>query len=117
MLRNFCGSTTHESASGAATRTNAELNAAAHAGGRRRGSTRIAIVPFGLYQMAANDPNPVAQLAAAGFLVAPFAAALTAELPTPSRATFLVLFAAVASAYGVRYLASCVQRWQASSGA
>jgi 4-amino-4-deoxy-L-arabinose transferase-like glycosyltransferase len=62
------------------------------------------LIPIGLYRMLTAESTPFARLAVAGFLTAPFAAALTAEHPVPGRIVFITVFAAIASTYGVRHL-------------
>jgi hypothetical protein len=64
------------------------------------------LIPFGLYHIVADETTPVARLLVAGFVTAPFAAALTANPPIPSRILFITPFAAILSAYGLKYLLS-----------
>ncbi len=64
----------------------------------------VVLVPAGLYQIVTEEAAPLARLALAGFLVAPFAASLTADAPTPARILFITPFAAIVSAYGVKRL-------------
>jgi 4-amino-4-deoxy-L-arabinose transferase-like glycosyltransferase len=64
----------------------------------------ILLVPVGLYEIAVDDARPPARLSMVGFFVAPFAASLTADAPTPSRILFLTPFAAIVSTYGLKRL-------------
>lgn len=66
----------------------------------------LVLLPFGLYQIAVHEPYPFARLCLAGFVAAPFAAALTAERPTPGRILLITPFAALVTAYGIQYLLS-----------
>jgi hypothetical protein len=68
------------------------------------------LLPAGLYRILTSDSTPLARLALAGFLTAPFAASLTAERPTPGRIVFITTFAAIVSAYGVQQLLSLRKR-------
>jgi hypothetical protein len=63
----------------------------------------IVLLPFGLYRMLDETTIP-ARVVLGGFLLAPFAAALTAEDVTPARILFLIPCAAMASVYGARAL-------------
>jgi hypothetical protein len=71
----------------------------------------VVLVPVGLYQIVADETTPMARLSLAGFLAAPFAAALTAQPPTPARMLFVTPFAAIVSAYGLKRLLA----WSGSS--
>src|SRR5262249_26709569 len=64
------------------------------------------LLPVGLYEILIDQTTPMAWLTLAGFLAAPFAASLTAELPIPGRIVFITPFAALVSAYGIRRLLS-----------
>jgi hypothetical protein len=64
----------------------------------------VVLIPVGLYQIATDEATPLARLSLAGFVVAPFAASLTAAAPTPARILFITPFAAIVSAYGVKRL-------------
>ena len=70
----------------------------------------VVLIPAGLSQIVEDEPTPVARLSMAGFFVAPFAASLTAEAPSPGRILFITPFAALVSAYGVKRLLSW-RRW------
>jgi 4-amino-4-deoxy-L-arabinose transferase-like glycosyltransferase len=61
------------------------------------------LLPLGLYRLL-DDDSPLARLYLGGFLLAPFAGALTAERPTPGRIVFIVPFAAIISTYGAWWL-------------
>jgi hypothetical protein len=64
----------------------------------------VVLIPAGLYHIVTSETVPLAWLSLAGFLAAPFAAALTAEPPTAGRITFITPFAAIVSVYGARRL-------------
>src|ERR1700730_312086 len=64
----------------------------------------VVLVPAGLYQIVTEEATPPGRLLLAGFLVAPSAASLTADAPTPARILFITPFAAIVSAYGVKRL-------------
>jgi hypothetical protein len=66
----------------------------------------VVLIPAGLCQILSSETTPLARLSLAGFLMAPFAAALTAERPTPGRILFITPFAALVSVYGVQRLMS-----------
>lgn len=66
------------------------------------------LLPLGVYHIVSDDNRPLARLSVAGVIVAPFAAALTADAPTPARMLFVTPFAAIVSAYGVKYLLSAL---------
>ena len=66
----------------------------------------VVLLPAGVYRILITESAPLARLALAGFLAAPFAASLTAERPTPERILFIATFAAIISTYGVRQLLS-----------
>jgi hypothetical protein len=76
----------------------------------------VVLVPVGLYQIVAEEATPLARLSLAGFLVAPFAASLTAEAPTPARILFITPFAAIVSAYGVKRLLGWRSRASSAEG-
>jgi hypothetical protein len=76
----------------------------------------VVLLPLGLWRILADESAPLARLSLAGFLVAPFAASLTAERPTPARVLFIAPFAALVSTYGVQHLIS-LRKWLANSGA
>jgi len=65
--------------------------------------------PAGVCQILTREPTLLARLSLAGFLAAPFAAALTAEPPTARRIVFIIPFAAVVSVFGLRWL---ISRWR-----
>jgi hypothetical protein len=71
------------------------------------------LIPAGLWQIVEDEATPMARLSVAGFFVAPFAASLTADAPTPGRILFITPFAAIVSAYGVKRLSSW-RRWTSS---
>jgi hypothetical protein len=64
------------------------------------------LLPVGLLQIASDETTPLARLSMAGFFAAPLAASLTAQAPTPGRILFLTPFAAIVSAYGIKWLLS-----------
>lgn len=66
----------------------------------------VVLIPAGLCQILLSETTPLARLSLAGFLVAPFAASLTAEPPTPGRILFITPFAALVSVYGIQRLMS-----------
>ena len=66
----------------------------------------LVLIPFGLYRIVAYESALVARLAVAGYLAAPFAAALTAEAPIPRRILFITPFAAILASYGLQQLVS-----------
>jgi hypothetical protein len=70
------------------------------------------LLPAGLCQILLSETTPLARLSMAGFLVAPFAASLTAERPIPGRILFITPFAALISVYGIQRLMSW---WRTSS--
>jgi hypothetical protein len=57
-----------------------------------------------------SGPNLMPWLSVAGFVVAPFAASLTAVAPAPNRILFITPFAALVSIYGIRKVLSWMQR-------
>jgi hypothetical protein len=63
----------------------------------------IVLIPAGLYHIT-NSKTSLAWLVLSGFVVAPFAAALTAAAPIPRRTMFLTPFAALVSVYGLQRL-------------
>jgi hypothetical protein len=67
------------------------------------------LVPVGLLQILADEESLLARLSMAGFFASPFAAALTAQAPTPGRILLLTPFAAIVSAYGLRRLLAGLQ--------
>jgi hypothetical protein len=73
----------------------------------------VVLIPAGLCQIVEDEATPIARLSMAGFFVAPFAASLTAEAPTPGRILFITPFAAIVAAYGVKRLLSW-RRWTSS---
>lgn len=70
----------------------------------------VVTLPAGLYRIVANERTPGAWLILAGFLAAPFAAALPAEAPVPARILFITPFAAVVSTYAVDFLMALRRR-------
>jgi len=66
----------------------------------------VVLLPAGLYRMVTHESTPLARLTIGGFLVAPFAASLTAEPPAPRGILFITPFAAIVAAYGVQHLLS-----------
>jgi 4-amino-4-deoxy-L-arabinose transferase-like glycosyltransferase len=58
-------------------------------------------IGVGAWRIINDDVNPLARTCLAGFLAAPFAAALTAENPDPRRLIFLAPFAAPIATYGL----------------
>ena len=62
------------------------------------------LLPVGIGQIVSSETVPIARLSIAGFVVAPFAASLTAQAPTPGRILFITPFAAIVSAYGMKRL-------------
>jgi len=64
------------------------------------------LLPVGIGHMVSSETVPIARLSIAGFVVAPFAASLTAQAPTPGRILFITPFAAIVSAYGMKRLLS-----------
>jgi hypothetical protein len=60
------------------------------------------LLPLGLWRLITKETSLIARLALLGFFVAPFAASLTAQRPTPGRILFLTPFAAVVAVYGLR---------------
>jgi hypothetical protein len=68
------------------------------------------LLPIGLWHLLTKENNVPARVSLLGFFVAPFAASLTAEPPTPTRILFLVPFATVVSMYGVRAVADAWRR-------
>jgi hypothetical protein len=64
------------------------------------------LVPAGLFQIVSEERTVLARLSLAGFFAAPFAAALTAQAPTPGRILFVTPFAAMVSAYGFKRVLS-----------
>jgi hypothetical protein len=74
------------------------------------------LVPAGLVQIVSDETTPLARLSMAGFLVAPFAASLTAQAPTDGRILFITPFAAIVSAYGLKRLAAWRRRASFAGG-
>lgn len=66
----------------------------------------VVLIPAGLCQILMSETTPIARLSLAGFLVAPFAASLTAERPIPGRILLITPFAALLSVYGIQRLMS-----------
>jgi hypothetical protein len=64
------------------------------------------LLPVGIGHIVSSETVPIARLSIAGFVVAPFAASLTAQAPTPGRILFITPFAAIVSAYGMKRLLS-----------
>jgi hypothetical protein len=62
------------------------------------------LIPAGLLQIVDSEQTPLPRLSLAGFLIAPLAASLTAQAPTPARVMFITPFAALVSTYGVKRL-------------
>jgi hypothetical protein len=71
------------------------------------------LLPVGLVHVMSDETTPIARLSIAGFIVAPFAASLTAQPPIPGRILFITPFAAIVSAYAVKRLLS----WRSSFSA
>jgi hypothetical protein len=76
----------------------------------------VVLLPAGLYQILTAETTLLGRLSMAGFLAAPFAAALTADVPTPGRALLVTPFAAVVSAYGVAWLRRWRQTFSVAAG-
>jgi len=74
----------------------------------------LVLVPIGLYHILSDETAPASRLTLAAFLVAPFAASLTAQPPIPERMAFVTPFAAVVATFGVKRLAAW---YRASYGA
>jgi hypothetical protein len=74
------------------------------------------LVPAGLFQIVSGETTVLARLSLAGFLAAPFAAALTAQAPTPGRMLFVTPYAAIVSAYGVKRMLSWRRQTSFSGG-
>jgi hypothetical protein len=68
------------------------------------------LIPAGMVQALVEESAPMGRLISLGFLVSPFAAALTADPPVAARVLFATPFAAILGAYGVKYLT----RWRLS---
>lgn len=66
----------------------------------------IVLVPAGLLRILASDRTPVDLLLLMGAALAPVAASLSAEAPTPGRILFLTPFAALIAVHGAQYLLS-----------
>ena len=62
------------------------------------------LIPLGVYQIVTGERSTALRLALASFFAAPFAAALTAQPPTPARILFIMPFAALVSACGLRFV-------------
>ena len=62
------------------------------------------LIPAGFVQMVSHERTLLTRVSIAGFLAAPFAASLTADAPTPARILFITPFAAIVSAYGLKWL-------------
>jgi hypothetical protein len=69
----------------------------------------VVLLPIGLWQLLTKESSLMARLTLLGFLLAPFAASLTAEAPTPGRILFLTPFAALASTYALRHLLTLIR--------
>ena len=66
----------------------------------------LVLIPVGVYFIVVYESSLVARVSLAGFLAAPFAAALTADPPVPGRIRFITPFAAILAAYGLKHLFS-----------
>ena len=74
------------------------------------------LLPAGLWQIVSDETTLIARLSMAGFLVSPFAASLTAQPPVAARLIFMVPFAALVSAYGLKRLTAWRTNFSAESG-
>jgi hypothetical protein len=68
----------------------------------------------GLARIFSTATAPVPWLLVGGFLVAPFAASLSAESPAPRRILFITPFVAALSIYGARFLLAWITRFARS---
>ena len=71
----------------------------------------VVLLPAGILHILTEEPTPPARLALAGFFAAPFAGALIAqEIPIEGGLTYILPFAPLVAAYGLRYLIALGRR-------